>query len=466
MSTITLQITYNQATKKLLVPKSITVAQLTTKALEKHNQTGNGQLYYNDKALDSSLPLRLTNLISNSKLILKAVTSGGGEIRVKFSDINTTVISKVKSNITLLQLIEEIEAQHNLELLSKGASHLVLMNAIYNSSHYPSTRLDTIVGNVSSVVIRMNYEKDDGEKDRRRKEQQDIVTLQLQQQEERLIRLREEKEMNKNQIEIETNEEIQEPKKIPIDHESGVIVKDNLQDNLVSKNIVAKPVKKGLESSQNPAKREAEIVESSNSYSQGVDPIVETPQLFIPGQHAPTYENPDDDYNMTVTQAQTYHKLIQDYGKRKKKLVVPPPSKYLIRIKFPDRSILQINFVHEVDTIKFGQLIKKIDELLLPQYLNNYSLKFGYPPFARLEPSFKLNDTKLTEMPDFQSERIILIWETQSLDKGPFVKQEEMGEIKKSNEMPEVVLESHRSELPDEKVTVQKDRKLPKWFKK
>lgn len=461
MSTITVQISYNYVSKKLLVPKSTTVAQLTQQALEKFNHSGNGQLYYNDKALDSSLPLRLTNLINNSKLTLKAVAGGGGggDIRVKFSDVNTTVISKIKSNATLLQMIEAIEKEHTLDLLSTP-SHIVLMNTSYKSSQYPTTRLDAIVGNVNSAVIRMINEKDDGEKESRRIEQQEIVNLQLKQQEERIKRLREEKE----------NEKVREKKRAEErEYEKEVIEGEEKERRDIEEENGKKEKEMEYHESTSKPVETAKIDASPivNNYERATEnPIKESPQLYIPGQSTPSYENPNDDYNMTISQAQTYHKLIQDSGKKKKKLVAPPPSKYLIRIKFPDRSILQINFVQDVDTIKFGQLIKKIDTLLLPQYINNYDLKFGYPPFARLAPSFKLNDTKLVEMPDFQSERIVLIWETQGQHTGPFIKKEEVGEILQSNEMPEVVLESHRSELPDEKVTKPTERKLPKWFKK
>ena len=64
--------------------------------------------------------------------------------------------------------------------------------------------------------------------------------------------------------------------------------------------------------------------------------------------------------------------------------------------------------------------------------------------------SYSNNNEYLYNLPDFQQERIMLIWELQKPDlnlKGPYIKNDNLN-IKQSEELPERVLERHRGELP------------------
>lgn len=50
------------------------------------------------------------------------------------------------------------------------------------------------------------------------------------------------------------------------------------------------------------------------------EPIDETPKLYVPtDKPQPAYQNPDEDYNMTVDQAKTYQNVIRNSAKRVKK---------------------------------------------------------------------------------------------------------------------------------------------------
>lgn len=71
MLTVTFNISFSNTNKKVTSVKSQSVNQLIQTALEKFKIDGQqGELFHNGKKLDSSLPIRLTNLVNNSKLVL------------------------------------------------------------------------------------------------------------------------------------------------------------------------------------------------------------------------------------------------------------------------------------------------------------------------------------------------------------------------------------------------------------
>ena len=191
---------------------------------------------------------------------------------------------------------------------------------------------------------------------------------------------------------------------------------------------------------------------------------------------------------MTVDQAQKYHKMI--INSSKKPAAPKPkskPSKYSIRIKFPDRIMLQLEM--NDPTAKLGHLLKKIDEYLVPEFQNNYNLKIGYPPFSKIPMSLTHNTTPRADSPFFQDEKIVLIWASLVTPaKGPYIVESDFARenVKQINELPEIKLETNRSNLPadsnprsavpsassssssshnSEKSSANASKKIPKWFK-
>ncbi|ODV82338.1 uncharacterized protein CANTADRAFT_4346 [Suhomyces tanzawaensis NRRL Y-17324] len=484
MSSISLNITHNFATKKVTFPKSATIHQVAEAALEKFGIRNGavGQLLYNDKPLDSSLPLRLTNLTNNSKLKL-VLRSGGGKgtpinvkLTISYPEESKTIIGKVDSSVTLHQLLEQFGSSNSIDLLSKQ-SQLVILNTTYNSADYQQKQLKAIVGNVSSMVIRMVFVKSQDENQKRQQEQKAIVERQLQLQRERNEKLRVEKLKEQEQQE-QARAQAQEDEDVNM--EDAIDESKEKQVGSTSNSSQSRPTTV-VQKPTNETPGDSLIEQPEQDKFQ--ETATESPQLYLPeSRSTSSYENPDEDYEMTVSQAMTYQKLIQDSAKRKKK-VVNVPQKYNLRIKFPDRSILQINLLQDVQSIKFGQLLKKIDELLLEEFVGKYHLKLGYPPFQKIQTSFDYNNTLLVKLPEFQSERSVFIWEYNGSEKksGPFVKPGAIADIKTSSELPEVVLESHRGELPGDATTSEvkpvlgstssKDPKaksgpkLPRWFK-
>ncbi|KAK6457257.1 GLUT4 regulating protein TUG-domain-containing protein [Scheffersomyces xylosifermentans] len=491
MATISFNITFNAISKKITVSKSTTIQQLISQSLEKFHKDPSihkGELSYNGKSLEPSLPIRLTNLINNAKLVLKAekVDDISQQVNVKLvvskeGEASTTVIQKVESKSNLEQLLKQFETSSGLDLLSKP-SELIILNLPYQWTKYESVVLGAVVGNISNLVIRLNFINENAEAAKlKQQEQQEAIKLQLKQQRERNARQKEEEEQARALREQERKKEAAENLQQTENESKDVAVPQKDEDvEMSSPEVNAKQ-----ERSVNSVDQTASESEEKEQYEYQTPQVPETPQLYVPDSSSkgsqPQYENPDEDYDMTVSQAQTYQKIIQNSGKRRKPKAAPKPTKYLIRLKFPDRSILQINFVKDVETIKLGQLVKKIDTLLISDYINNYNIKVGYPP-QKVELTFDNNNRFLVDLPEFQSERIVLIWElggNAGSKRGPFLNSQLIDDIKSSAELPELVLESHRGELPSEEAakktpaTTEKHQekgdkgtmKLPSWLK-
>lgn len=492
---IVLNISHGFNTKKLTVSKSTTISQLSQLAIEKFALSGIGQLTYNNKVLDQSLPLRLSPLTNNSKLTLeinKSTSKSSFEVNIKLlvgvNGETKTFIEKIDSNSSLLNILNHFEFKYSINITDKNNLEVLILNQVYTDL---SLSLSQIIGNTNNLVMRINYKRNDEIEVKQK--QAEINQIQLKNQQDRNLKLkleREEKEKEK-----EHYRQQQESKLLDINqdkansnpsqklHTPSALHRDNrrkeLDDHLIQQ--------QELEIMNEPPELAPTPIESIK-YSYEVPQVEEeTPRLYKPdtsntgsGNHM--YENPDDDYNVTINQIKTYQKMIQNsmISKPNNKKIGQKaiPKRILIRIKFPNQNILQINFLNDIINIKVGQLFKRIDELILPQYLNNYNLKFGYPPFKKVEMGFDANNKKLIDIPDFQSELIVLIWETneKSSTSGPFLKEDAINDIKSSSELPELILEQHRGELPSE-VTNKINKQLstqsksetkkgvPKWLK-
>ena len=479
MATIALNVTYQGQPKKFTVNKSQTISQFISQCLTSYNIDGNtfsAELYHNNnhKALDSASPIRLTNLLNNAKLTLKVKKLDlNKEINVKFISDKGTVVKKFTVATTLHDIVEQIMGR----LLKP--TQLRILDLVIGYEKYLTTTLGSLVGNANNVVIRLEYQKLTNEMDALFKKQQEANRLQLQemqkrkemeaqkrhQEEQEKQRLKAEeaklKKVNKNVSEVLEPQEDAEMK--DADEEIPSTATESLSDPSTS-DVGAHP---GLE----PA---SESAASDSDYVYQEEPVDETPKLYVPSSKPqPTYQNPDEDYNMTIDQAKTYQNVIRNSAKRLKKIGVDTkkPSKYFIRVKFPDGAILQINFLENVHQVKFGTLVKKLDELLIPEFINTYNLKIGYPPFTKLNQSFAMNNELLHNLQDFQAEQVVLIWElskesNKAAHNGPFLNNESKDlVIKPSDELPAIKLAKHRNELPLNELTKSKGASGGGFFK-
>lgn len=475
MSSITLHITYNGATKKITTTKATTISQLAANAIDLFNISKLngliGILSHNQKQLDSSMPIRLTSLINNSKLTL-TIKKLDFDKQVNVRLMHPAQGNKVKRfalGINLQDLLQQFE------IGDIKFSRLNILNSRIDSDKYEQTKLGDVIGDTPNVVIRFEVVKLVQEKETILKEQQDVIKMQVKEQKERLKRQKKEEE-EEEAAKKRTNAASEEVK--PEDDQMDVDDENDTQDPI-----------------NEVDKVEADKIDTragQTGYVYEEPKLQNEPQLYVPSTNSTTrYENPDEDYEMTVSQAKTYHNMIKNSMVPKKKSSSPDhtkaPTKYLVRIRFPDASILQINFLEGVSTIRFGQLIKKIDELILPQYIDLYELKLGYPPFTKLAQNFDTNNQLLCKMSDFQtSERITLVWQLTKNDlniaKGPFVKQQNI-DIKTSDDLPERVLDRNRGDLPEDEDAANHKKKssnegenneknantkkmgLPKWLK-
>ncbi|RLV90625.1 hypothetical protein JA1_004437 [Spathaspora sp. JA1] len=486
MSSITLSITYNGSTKKFTTSKATAISQLISEALSNFGISKDeytGTLSYNSKPIDSSLPIRLTPLLNNSKLTLSVTKLDlDFDVNVKLLVDGTSSIKKCGAGLTIRELLESF----SVDLTKECEVRILDLQLTSSSGKFDSVKLGSVVNKkLGSVVIRLNYQKSTSEKERIHNEQQEAVKLQLEGERRRKLedaerRRQEEEEKEKSENILKEQEKAQEQEEL--DEQIGNTKKEQFQE---SRSVDQKQEYKPADSVSTPSK---DSTPNNPVYIE--EPLAETPQLYIPSQTArpTTYENPDEDYEMTLGQAKAYHSIIKASAIKKKKTSPTPaslPSKYLIRVKFPDSSILQINFLEDVHLVKFGQLVKRIEDLLYPNFIDAYNLKVGYPPFTVLGQSFDLNNKLLHEMPDFRSERITLIWELIKNDlniSGPYVKSGGEVTVRATTEMPEQILESVRGKLPDderEKKLVKevdqaddrsgskskKSTKLPKWLK-
>lgn len=500
MSSITLNITYNSLSKKVTCSRTTSINQVITQSLEKFKldpSAYTGELFNssNGKKVDPHLPIRLTNLLNNSKLKLevKQVDSAASvssilNLKVVVFALNNELKSyviKIAGSSTVQKFLEALEDLHSISLF--GLEHYLQVTILdvtldnKEQGKFEQTTLNSVIGSgVSSLAIRVRF-KGLSENTERLSEQNRINELQLKQQ-----AMRNQKRQEQEKLEREVKQKEEEKTHVDeIDKEEEEKERE-MGHGVAEKNALASVGKEELVeySGENKQKNETSAFNDVSESSYVSAPFVPTPQLFLPsqknaGKHS-IYENPEEDYNMTVSQIQKYHTLITKSARPTKREVsktAVPINVFAIRLKFPDRSILQFT-VDDGTNAKIGTLLKKIDSFVNPVYINNYHLKLGYPPFSRIEFGFSHNNELLRNHPAFSSSKTVLIWELSELKaipNEPFVKNVE--EIKDSSDLPEMVLEMHRGELAEEKEasaprqtrkTDEKPndaKKIPKWFK-
>lgn len=476
----TFNVVYLGVSKRVETKKSDTVHQLIQECLKKHKVAAgmNGELQYNGKRLDSLLSIRLTNLANNSRLTLSVskantseTTSVNIKIMVSFPDgASHTFMQSVQNSILLVDLIQQIESSDNVKLQEVPGYQMKLsiLNTHLSSldERFSTASLRSIIGSgVKSLVIRISYSLTNNQK--AIQEQQQIVKKQLEEQ----LRWNAKREAERAEVEKQEKEKqqaLQPQTSQAREYENeglGIINHTSGSDPATVSTSIPAPSR----SAASTKPYQLPTVDTSNSKQSQIQPSTKpkSASYFLPSDKHEFYENDEDDYNMTVSQAQKYHKLVQDSAAKKVPKQRRKPLSYSVRVKFPDRSLLQLNFAADS---KLGQLVKELDRYVLPPYKNKFNLKMAYPPFKTLVFSFLANNTRLDEHEEFgTNENIVLLWEVADTTtaSGPFI-DTKLVAPKQYSELPEIQLEAHRGQLPDDPVpksTVKKSTWLQKTFK-
>lgn len=449
MLSITLHISFNNVTKKLTYSKTQTINEVLRDCTEKFKIPGStGELRYNGKKLDDSLPIRLTNLINNSKVVFEKTNDKlERDVNLKivwnYKTEVKTFVEKFKNTLTPTEIIQAIEKKHNIEIQKHGIFEINILDRRLRSDLNDFTKeLVEIVGPLAtSMVARINYITDG-----KTEEQDKINELQKSQMLHYQARLREEAHRKELVEKERTLKESEQANNITILTGSQASEPNVSVPQLSEKSSVHKESDQLVHQESMTRKDEDETSGAVNNSSNMVVEEDAMDTIYIPSSFT-TYENPDTDYNMTVEQAKKYHKLVVNSRMRPKPFTEKrKPNKYLIRIRFPDRNILQLNIADARTSL--GQLCKRIDDHLLPQYQRHYNLKIAHPPFSLIPLSLSTNPTPMQELPQFQDEKLTLIWEPLEKASGPYLERADI-EIKESNRLPELVLEQNRNSLPD-----------------
>lgn len=501
---LSFSVAHNKITKKVTCPRTSTVNQLASLATAKFGlpSSTNGTLLHSGKKLDGLLPLRLTNLVNNAKLELqvcselrpvtvKIIASVLGELKQK--------IVKTKTDSSVQQLLEAFAAESGVVFGENRVQLSVLDARIDNgSTDFASTTLGSIIGSADNAVVRLTVENKDAQSKREKLQAEQRELRQQLEEHKRQARLLE-KKLREDSQETDVQAAKEESKEGTEDAETK---KDDLEEPETETRLETEDVDMDLATSERQEPTQ-EVEEPKNIVSSGheepsshtlkeSESVSETPSeesfkvqhykedtVYIPKNRSQHYENPDSDYNLTVAQAEKYYGIIKSMQQNKKHQPkdIAPPKAYIIRVRFPDRALLDLQI--EDSSMKFGQLLKKLDSFVHEQHINTYKLKNSVPPFEEISMGFDANNTELKHHKSFQDERILLIWEsTQKSAKGPFLKLDV--NTRSIDDMPTLQLETHRGQLGDEEEKRRKSHSepsqsnhpekkkkngMPKWFK-
>lgn len=471
----TCSVLYQNAVKKIQCPKNFTVNQLVQLSLEKFRLSDSfGELSYGGKKLDALLPIRLTNLVNNAKLKL---TISNSEVNVSLKIVGSidkkqvTSMIKLSSSTPIAELVTKFAALNDIEidLGTKKVSLSVLQSSVDNlTTDFNTVALKSVLGNSSSAMIRLVVEdRAVHEEKRRLQEEQTQLRLKLEE-EKRQARLAQREEMidkpKENRIETpqESENKTPSPDPVPSQETAKEPLDTEMEDNIETE---APKVQASESQRENP--------EQFSLATENEDTV------YVPGRRAEIYENPEDDYNMTTSQAEKYLNIIKSMQQRTKvtKKTARVPSHYTIRLRFPDRSLVQLHM--EDSNVKLGQLVKKIDSFVDAKFINSYRIKNGSPPFKEIQFGFDTNNAPMNKHPEFQEEKLLLIWEpTIANALGPYLKDGVT--TKDVNQLSTMMLEAHRGQLEDEVSATSKipkevalvgktksklGSKIPKWFR-
>lgn len=449
MASVTVNVTYGYQSKKISIPKSSTVGQLASQAATAFNINGDPSLEHKGKRLDPSLPLRFTQLVQNStvKLNVEATTTlTPSAIAIKIATPESSTVVKTTNDVTIEAALKLAEANLQTSIIKPGIE-VLLMNTVYQDLSLP---LKQVSGSATNTVMRVRYPVSNVD---RQKEQQEVVAKQLAEQRAR----NEAQRVERERLEAERQRRIYELKKEIHEQQTELLENDDEMMEAREEEQIENYESQHPVESRKDSQTKSKPTTADESISP-LAPMKDGDQLYVPtNQPMPIYENPEEDYTLTVDKAKLYHKLVQQLGKRTRPTQHEPihPRQYLIRIKFPDRNLLQLNFVSDADSVKLGQIVKRIDEVILDKWIGKYHLKLGYPPFQQVPLSFDTNGSRLHDLPQFFSgERIALIWEPALVtigvaSSGPFLKEGAISDQLSTRDLPEVKSESQRGNFAD-----------------
>lgn len=467
--------------------------------------SANGTLLHSGKKLDGLLPLRLTNLVNNAKLVLE-VSSALRSVTVKvvasiLGELKQKII-KTQTDSTVQQLLDTFAVESGAQIGDHRVQLSVLDARIENgTTDFTSTLLGSLLGSANNAVIRLTVESKDAHSKREKlqAEQRELrQQLEEHKRQARLLekRLKEESQETDPQEEPKEEEEVEQETELRDEkpEKANVIEEFAGQDSIDTEDL-GKDVNMDVDEAQEPLSKPEEInaLDTKQEVSALLnDSIPQTRSdesfkvqhynedtVYIPLNRSQHYENPDNDYNLTVAQAEKYYGIIKSMqqNKRQQPKEVAPPKAYIIRVRFPDRALLDLRI--EDSSMKLGQLLKKLDSFVHEKHINTYRLKNGVPPFEEIAMGFDANKKELKHHKNFQDERIMLIWESSDkTTKGPYLKLDV--NTRNIDDLPTLQLESHRGQLGDEEEKRRKsilqlsqsrqpEKKkkngLPKWFK-
>lgn len=498
---LSFSVAHNKITKKVTCPRTSTVNQLASLATAKFGlpSSTNGTLLHGGKKLDGLLPLRLTNLVNNAKLVLE-VSSELRPVTVKIiasvlGDLKQKIV-KTKTDSSVQQLVEAFAAESGVDFGENRVQLSVLDARIDNgSTDFASTSLGSIIGSADNAVVRLTVENKDAQSKREKLQAEQRELRQQLEEHKRQARLLEKKlreDSQETNVQVTNEEELEDTDvKQVIAEKPEAEFRPETEDvdmDLASSG-KQEPIEKVTEETDNVVpSSHGGITENASKEPGSVSatPSEETFEVqhfkedtvYIPQNRSQHYENPDSDYNLTVAQAEKYYGIIKSMQQNKKHQPkdVAPPKAYIIRVRFPDRALLDLQI--EDSSMKFGQLLKKLDAFVHEKHINTYKLKNSVPPFEEISMGFDANNTELKHHKSFQDERILLIWEsTQKSAKGPFLKRDV--NTRSIDDMPTLQLETHRGQLGEEEEKRRKSHSepsqgssekkkkngMPKWFK-
>lgn len=483
-------VSYNNVLKKITCSRASTVNQLVQQSIEKFRlpQSSQGTLLHNNKELDGLLPLRLTNLVNNAKLALK-ISNGNRDVTVK---IVGTIKGELKQKIVKTQTISTIQAL--LEQFSQAVEvHIdyensrvqlsVLDARVANSSHdFAALTVGSLIGLAANVVMRLDVElKANQAKREQLQRDQEALRKRIEERKKQMRLL--EKEMKEDEaraagIELSESPKTEVQAEVPGEEAQNEVPMDVDAPQEVPLGTSLKEIPQEVPQQETPQNLQKE--ELVSSLESTVESNLDDGQdiVFLPSGLSTRYDNPESDYNLTVSQAEKYYAMIKamQTGRRKEpKQQKRAPQKYVIRMRFPDLALLQFHI--EDLGMKLGQLLKKVDGYIESSHINHYRLKSGIPPFKEIAMGFAENNVALRDHNEFQDEKILLIWEpTEKHSQGPFLKSNV--HTRSVLELPTMKLDQQRGQLAEEEHRPsssgtnsersgdeQKKKGLPKWFR-
>lgn len=384
---------------------------------------------HNNSELSTSLPFRLLNLPSGAKLTLKATkTKKASEINIKIQFINSpfeknAVVKKVGSQLTLEQLVQEIEKDILSPILSTSKNlKFQGMTKVVTQEDFGNVTLAQF-GAENNASIRLIFEMSNK-----------VAKPAIKPTDEAAFTHEKAKEPEKERNVSSTILEEKPTQDVP-DIEAQDNTAQDKQDTPVAlkpddDDVNAMEVDEPQQQSQNKAAATEEIQKHLYVYKAPEKPIE-------------TYEPQEEDYDLTVSHARQYQSILSQRAHesyKSKRLRQEANKKKItnieIRIRFPDESSLQVNFT-PLETNK--DLYNLVASTLVDT--SSFVLSIPYPL-----KDISNDETKLTE--SFESRNLLLFKSDKT--SGPFLKDEYLDKAKDLKEAEDVKLDLERQLMKDD----------------